>query len=315
MSFSDNKLIIVTPVYEDKNAFLILLEELRSNLVEEFSIVVVDDGSVYEPLTASIFDDFGIHGIVIRLKRNVGHQKAISIGMAYVSQFLTAEHRVVVMDSDGEDLPSSIPILLEKADKNNVDVAVAHRKSRVESKAFKFFYAIYKVFFSIMTGRSISFGNFMVLSSQSVKRLVSMPELPIHIAGSVLASKLRLYKCPLDRGARFSGSSKMNFIGLVLHGFKGLMVFAEDVLVRVGLLCGVIAIFSILGAMTAVVLKIIGFSTPGWFSVALGILVLIFMQTAILVLMTLLLTGVVRGKSILVIEDYKKYIDVVYEIT
>ena len=29
----------------------------------------------------------------------------------------------------------------------------------------------------------------------------------------------------------------MNFVGLALHGFKGLMVFAEDVLVRVGIAC------------------------------------------------------------------------------
>ena len=66
----------------------------------------------------------------------------------------------------------------------------------------------------------------------------------------------------------------MNFVGLALHGFKALMVFAEDVLVRVGIACALIAGLSVVGVLAAVLLKVMGFSTPGWFSVALGILVL-----------------------------------------
>jgi hypothetical protein len=52
----------------------------------------------------------------------------------------------------------------------------------------------------------------------------------------------------------------MNFVGLVLHAFRALMVFAEDVLVRVGLLCSFIATLSVLFAMLAVILKLIGFA-------------------------------------------------------
>jgi len=48
----------------------------------------------------------------------------------------------------------------------------------------------------------------------------------------------------------------------------------------------------------AIVLKAIGFATPGWFSVALGIMLLVFMQTGTLTLMTLMLTGVVRSGSV-----------------
>jgi hypothetical protein len=72
-------------------------------------------------------------------------------------------------------------------------------------------------------------------------------------------------------------------------------VFAEDVLVRVGLACSIIAGASILVAALVVALKLAGYSSPGWFSVALGILVLIFLQTGTLTLVTLMLTGSVRG--------------------
>jgi hypothetical protein len=221
-----------------------------------------------------------------------------------------AEHqRVVVMDSDGEDLPSTIPDLLKALESASVDVAVAQRKSRVETFRFKAFYAVYKRFFGLMTGRSISFGNFMALKPAAVRRLASMQELPIHVAAAVLASKLRLSICPLHRGPRYAGQSKMNFVGLVLHGFKGLMVFAEDVLVRTGIASGLIASLSVLGGVSAIVLKIIGLSTPGWFSVALGLLVLMFLQTGALALMTLMLTGVMRSNVITPIQQYHLYIE------
>jgi hypothetical protein len=190
---------------------------------------------------------------------------------------------------------------------------VAQRKSRVETFRFKAFYAVYKLFFSIMTGRAISFGNFMALKASSVKRLVAMQELSIHIAGAVLASKLRTAVCPLDRGERYAGQSKMNFVGLVLHGFKGLMVFAEDVLVRVGIACALIATLSVIGAIAAIMLKLLGFSTPGWFSVALGILVLMLLQTGALALMTLMLTGVIRGGTVATVVAYHDFVESVTE--
>ena len=164
-----------------------------------------------------------------------------------------------------------------------------------------------------MTGRTISFGNFMALKSDAVKRLVAMQELSIHVAGAVLASKLRTDICPLDRGPRYAGQSKMNFVGLALHGFKALMVFAEDVLVRVGIACAGIASISVLGIVAAIGLKLIGFSTPGWFSIALGILVLMLMQTGALALMTLMLTGVVRGGTVTTEIAYHDFVDRVLE--
>jgi hypothetical protein len=205
---------------------------------------------------------------------------------------------VVVMDSDGEDLPSTIPALLGPLKATEVDVVVAQRKSRVETLKFKLFYEIYKLVFKLLAGREISFGNFMALRRDAVMRLVAMQELSIHVAGALLASKLRTKICDIHRGPRYAGQSKMNFVGLVLHGFKALMVFAEDVLVRVGLACAAVACFSLFASLTAIILKILGFATPGWFSIALGILILILIQTAALALMTLMMTGIVRSGSV-----------------
>ena len=299
-------LIVVTPIFEDVEAAGQLCCELAQLEPVPF-VVAVDDGSVSQPVSAALLEQAGLQGIVLRLKRNVGHQRAIAIGLNYVAEHYPAG-QVVVMDSDGEDKPSTIAELLRVLDNDNTDVVVAQRKSRVETFKFKAFYVVYKVIFQLLTGKRISFGNFMALKPAAVKRLAPMQELWIHVAGSVLVSRLRLATCPLDRGARYAGQSKMNFVGLALHGFKGLMVFAEDVLVRVGIACAVVATGSIVGSCAAIVLKVIGFATPGWFSVALGILLLVFLQTGVLALMSLLLTGVVRGGGISR-DDYTTFID------
>ena len=259
----NHRFIVVTPVYEDVEASSRLLKELAAEFGADVFVVAVDDGSVKQPLEIESLSNAGIDGVLLKLRRNVGHQRAIAIGLGYVSEHMQPEHQVVVMDSDGEDLPATIPSLLAQLEFAETDVVVAQRKSRVETFRFKAFYAVYKRFFGLMTGRAISFGNFMALKSAAVKRLVAMQELSIHVAGAVLASKLRTRVCPLDRGPRYAGKSKMNFVGLALHGFKGLMVFAEDVLVRVGIACAAIAIFAVGGAAAAILLKLIGFSTPG----------------------------------------------------
>lgn len=299
--------VIITPVYEDREASNRLFQELREAGLNDAYVIAVDDGSVKQPIIPDAIAAAGLHGTVLRLKRNVGHQCAIAVGISYAAaEFPDAI--CIVMDSDGEDLPATIPNLLTKLDDENVDAVVAQRKNRVETIKFKAFYVVYKLLFHTLTGRYISFGNFMALKPAAVRRLASMQELATHIAGTVLLSKLRIVVCPLDRGPRYAGKSKMNFSGLVLHGFRALMVFAEDVLVRTGITCFSIAVFSLLAISLTVLLKTAGLATPGWFSVALGILLIVLLQTGALTLMSLMLTGVLRGGRLIAL-DYKQLID------
>jgi glycosyltransferase involved in cell wall biosynthesis len=289
-------LIVVIPVYEDVEAASRLLRELAAVLPPGSRMVIVDDGSVAEPIGADALDAAGLAGCVLRLRRNVGHQRALAIGLNYAAEELPADD-VLVMDADGEDMPASIASLSATL-RPGVDLAVARRKNRSESLTFRAFYLVYKLLFRVATGREIAFGNFMLMTPAALQRLVAMQELWLHVAACVLNSKLRLRDCPLDRGPRYAGSSRMNFVSLALHGFKALMVFAENVLVRVGIACALVAALAVLGVVAAIVLKSIGFATPGWFSVALGIMLLVFMQTGALTLMTLMLTGVVRSGSV-----------------
>lgn len=294
-NMTDNRFAVVMPIYEDQEASTRLFRELYAEYGDRVYVVAVDDGSINQPICIEALQSLDLKGVMIQLKRNVGHQRAIAIGLNYVAEFLPDIPCTVVMDSDGEDTPQSIRQLVEPMSSPKVDVVVAHRKSRIETLRFKAFYVIYKILFQFLTGRKISFGNFMALKPAAVKRLAAMQELWMHVAACVLTSKLRIQTSPIDRGARFAGQSKMNFVGLALHGFRALMVFAEDVLVRVGIICVFVAVITVIASIVAIGLKLAGFATPGWFSVALGILLLVFLQTGALTLMTLMLTGVVRA--------------------
>ena len=293
-----HRMVIITPVYEDSSAFKILLENLFAVFGEEIFVIAVDDGSVHCPVNASCFYETQAAGTILKLQRNVGHQRAIATGLSFASGLVNEDHLLVIMDSDGEDRPSDIPTLIRRLGSSDVDIAVAARGQRTEALSFRLFYVFYKRLFHLLTGKAINFGNFMAMKPVAAKRLASMPELSIHIAAAALASKLRVGVCSIDRGTRYSGVSKMNFSGLVLHGFRGMMVFAEEVVVRVGLLCGGVAILTLFGALLAILLKVLGHSTPGWFSVALGVLVMIFVQTGALALMILMLSGVTRRAEI-----------------
>lgn len=301
-------LVVVMPVYEDVEASTKLFQELAKSQGVDVYVVAVDDGSVRQPLDARAIAMAGLQGVVLKLRRNVGHQRAIAIGLGYVADNFSDKQRVVVMDSDGEDTPQSISELVGGLDSPDVDVVVATRKSRVETLRFKLFYLVYKWLFSSLSGRRISFGNFMAAKMPAVRRLAVMQELWTHVAASVLNSKLRVTTCALDRGPRYAGKSKMNFVGLALHGFRALMVFAEDVLVRVGIACTLVAGLSIFGGLLALLLKAVGFATPGWFSLAMGILLLVFLQTAALTLIVLMLSGMVRNGGVLSAETYKDFV-------
>lgn len=308
VSVTDSRFAVVMPIYEDQDASTRLFKELFAEYGGRVFVVAVDDGSINQPVSAEVLESTGLKGVVIQLKRNVGHQRAIAIGINYVADQMPDMPCTIVMDSDGEDTPQSIRQLVEPMQSPNVDVVVAQRKSRVETFRFKAFYVIYKTLFQWLTGRKISFGNFMALKPSALKRLMAMQEVWVHVAAGVLTSKLRVVSLPIDRGPRYAGKSKMNFVGLALHGFRALMVFAEDVLVRVGIVCAGVAVIAVISSFVAIALKFSGYATPGWFSVALGILLLVFLQTGALTLMTLMLTGVVRSGVPNQI-DYTAYID------
>lgn len=292
---NDCQVIIVMPVYEDRESASLLLRDIARYCPERPYVIAVEDGSLRDPLPASAIADAGLSGEVITLARNMGHQRAIAVGICYVSMEYPQTNTVIVLDSDGEDRPQAIAPMLAMLREGNLDVVVAERRKRSEPWRFRIFYSFYRIFFQTMTGHPIRFGNFSALSMRAVRRLAAMQELWVHVAASIIVSRLRVGRVPTDRGVRYAGRSQMNFVSLAVHGFRSMMVMAEDVLVRVGLCCSAVAVLAVALLVTSLALKLSGHATPGWFTAAAGILTLVLMQAAVLTFVTLMIAGIIRG--------------------
>ena len=287
---------IVTPVYEDEASFAELcrrLADLQHASGARFHLIAVDDGSLAAPPKLASITEAGLAGEILRLARNVGHQAAIAVGLARANA-LASVTACVVMDSDGEDTPESIPALLAAVAGANCDVAVAQRAKRSETLTFKLFYSVYKRLFRTLTGQRLRFGNFMALSPVAVERLSGMHETATHVAAATVKAKLRRASVPTDRGTRYAGQSKMNFPSLVLHGMRAVMVFSDLVLTRMAL-----ALVAMAGAVVAVVviavtMRFLGMTTPGWVTIVTGFALSLFLQTGLFTMITLIVSSLGR---------------------
>jgi hypothetical protein len=142
---------------------------------------------------------------------------------------------------------------------------VARRAKRSEGWRFKVFYALYKRLFTLMTGRKIDFGNFLLIPSSLVARLVHMPEAWIHLAASVLRSRVPIVSVPTTRGQRYAGTSQMNVMGLLAHGLSAIAVFSDVVFVRLLTLVSAVSVLAFLVAASAVIVRLTtDLAIPGW---------------------------------------------------
>jgi glycosyltransferase involved in cell wall biosynthesis len=85
---SDLKLVIVVPVFNDWDAFAHLIRDIDStvpNTVRDLKIVAVDDGST-EPIPENFAASLELQRVrsvsLVSLKCNLGHQRAIAVGLA-----------------------------------------------------------------------------------------------------------------------------------------------------------------------------------------------------------------------------------------
>jgi len=197
-------------------------------------VLLVDDGS-NQPCNPSDFQ-FQFAAVrsiqVLRLRRNLSHQRAIAIGLVYIAQFISCD-AVVVMDADGEDTPEGFLQLLRAFESGNRTKAIfAERSRRTESFVFRVSYRFYKAIHRMLTGISVRVGNFSILPSAYLGTLVVMSELWNHYAAAVFRSGLCFATTPIPRGYRIAGKSRMNFVSLIAHGMSAISVFGDVVGVR-----------------------------------------------------------------------------------
>ncbi|OGW12021.1 MAG: hypothetical protein A2W77_00790 [Nitrospinae bacterium RIFCSPLOWO2_12_39_16] len=310
------KLIILSPVYNDwesaKELLSLINDELsRAALTAE--ILFVDDGSDQpQPSSFNMVKLSAIHSVqTLQLKNNVGHQRAIAIGMSYIYEKKACD-AVVVMDSDGEDKPNDIVRLVRALEAEiRPCIIFAERVSRSEGMKFSLFYHLYRWLYAKFTGHKIRFGNFSILSFSILGRIVVDPNLWNHFAASVSRSKHLLKTIPSNRGSRLFGKSKLNFTALVLHGLSAMSCYNEIIAARLLFSTLMSISFFLAGIVAIVAIKL--FSTmaiAGWATYTIGILTIISLQI-LLISLTFMFTllGNRKNQPFIPLRDYAYFID------
>jgi hypothetical protein len=240
---------------------------------------------------------------------NVGHQRAIALGLAIAAQEAETG-AVVIMDADGEDRPQDILRLVTAAQGCDDFVVVAERAQRTESRSFRISYGLYRLIFALLTGKKLGFGNFSLLSREYALRLAMLPDLWNTFPAALMRSRLPIKRLPTDRGHRYTGSSKMNYASLIVHGLSGLSVYSDTIFVR--MLVAVVALFaaSMLVIATVVMLRLFtDLASPGWATtIVLGTTIILLQAIVSTLTAALLLLNNRSQRLIIPALDFRRFV-------
>jgi len=279
---SQIRLAIVIPVFNDWNSASELVDHLGNQLscderVGDVEIVLVDDGSRSSVPQASELASQGLKIRIIPLRLNVGHQRAIMVGLrALVGSRYT---HAIVMDSDGEDTPAGVSHFLDTVQLQPDVIVVAQRGLRSENWSFRAMYRAHKILFRLLVGKKLDFGNFALLPKSAVEKISSLVDTSSHVASAILRSGLPLVRVRVDRGQRYFGKSQMNFEKLVAHSFASLAVFSDQIMVRLMILSFFSTLLTFTGITIVIVTRFFSATvTPGWATAAAGLLLVLGVQ-------------------------------------
>ena len=192
------RIAIISPIFNDWVLFQQLVADLEAALQDldcSVEIVAVDDCSSERAPDDIPFNSPVSQIRILTLASNVGHQRAIAVGLSSIVDRSDIE-LVAVMDSDGEDRPVELKRLIKMAMAQPEFIVVGQRSKRSEGILFRLYYRAYKVLFWLLTGRTIDFGNFCVLPLEYASAISRRPEMWNHFAATPVRLAYRLKKFP-----------------------------------------------------------------------------------------------------------------------
>ena len=312
---------VLIPIFNDWSALEMLLPLLDAALHHagrQVDVLILDDAST---LTRGAgLEALSFRAIqrvrILELRRNLGHQRALAVGLAYVDAHRLAS-TVVVMDGDGEDAPADVPRLLDRCDaEQGRQVIFAERRRRSESMIFRAFYWLYRVTHVVMTGRRVRIGNFSVLPGYLLHRLVVVSELWNHYAAAVLKARLPFVMVPTSRANRLEGRSSMSYVSLVVHGLSAISVYNEIIGVRALAAALALIVLSVAGIAVIVWVRVFSdLAIPGWATTGVGVMLVILLQAVLFSMVFSFITLASRqGLSFLPARDYTYFVDKVVDV-
>lgn len=305
--------VVCIPVFNDAHSATLLIDKLdavAASLPYRFSVVFVDDGSRHEERAALPGPTPHIPAVeVLRLRRNLGHQRAIAIGLSFIAAETDADY-AVVMDGDGEDCPSSLLELLAAAEASPHSAVFAERLKRHDGAGFMVGYRTFRLLHKLFVGRDVKVGNFSVLPRPVLDRVVGISEIWNHFAAGVFHARMPVIQVPIARGRRLAGESKMNLPALVMHGICALSVWSDVIVSRLFVLAVGVMAASVAVLVAIVVSRLVANPfTPGWATAVASLVILGMMLLGVVsLLLALIVLGSRSGSNFLPHRDWRDYV-------
>lgn len=202
---------VIIPLFYDAQVIKPLCNRLipvMNKITENYEILFIDDGSKDQTWQTVLESKEIIPQITaIKLARNFGQQNAIAAGLDNAVGDI-----VIIMDSDLQDKPEDIPLLLNAMEREGKDMAIAKWISRKESFKKKFFSKVFHKFSAKTTKLNYEpgLGIFRVIKRSAVEQLLKVQENTGTIISLIYWAGIDYSIVELNRDPRIAGSSGYN---------------------------------------------------------------------------------------------------------
>jgi len=193
---------------------------------------------------------------------------------------------------------------------------VIEANSRVEGLGFRSLYVLYQLLHRLLTGSGVRVGNFSAIPRARLESLMVVSEVWVHYAAALLRSRQPWCAVPVSRDRRPDGTSRMNFVSLVVHGLSAISVYTDVVFTRI--ICASAALMAMTFAAIAGVVAIKTSASvviPGWAYSLTGLLLVVLLQAITFTLsLVFVILGAQQQSAVIPLRDYGHYVAGVLEI-
>ncbi len=263
------KLDIVVPLYNDEEVVEKLCETVFSTLENTFKavrLIMIDDGSVDESYNLALRMREKYDGVeVIKLAGNFGQHRAILAGLRSTSADLVA-----VMDSDLQDRPEHIPLLVERMLEDGTSLAIARRTRRADTLRKRLFSRMFAATSNLLVPFKVDphLGAFRVMRQGVVKQICDVKEHTGTPFSMLYSLRVPYSTVDLKREARTAGSTGYTFKKSLKLASDRIMTYSIKP-IRLAIILGIMfGLFSIAIAGYSIVNYILQDRVaPGWTSI------------------------------------------------
>lgn len=277
-------LSVVVPCFNEEAGIEALLTRLipvcQTEVSDSYEIILVNDGSsdkTWDLITAASDRNASVVGV--NLSRNCGHQLALSAGLE-----ICRGREIFILDADLQDPPELLSQMRQKL-ADGYDVAYGTRIHRAGETWFKrstatAFYRVLDKLSDVSIPRDT--GDFRLMTRRVLEQLNIMPERFRFVRGMVSWIGFRQVAIPYDRDERFAGDTHYPLRKMIRFAVDAVTSFSTvplRVASHLGLLC---SLFALAMFCWVAINFLLGYTIPGWASLASIILLMGGVQLLVL---------------------------------